>query len=65
MVSVDDRKRNPDAFLSNVDIEKGQEVFNSYLPAPALGVLNKAQRQEMLGEMLDGPCKCTRCQAES
>jgi len=33
--------------------EKGQEVFNSYLPAPALGVLCKVQRQEVLGEMLD------------
>jgi len=65
MVSVDDRKRNPDAFLAMVDIREGQAVFNSYLPAPALGVLNKSQRQEMLEEMLDGPCKCTRCQSET
>jgi hypothetical protein len=63
MVSVDNSKKNPDAFLASVDIKKGQEVFNSYLPAPALGVLNKAQRQEMLGELLDGPCKCKRCQS--
>jgi len=65
MVSVDDKKRNPDTFLAKVDIKSGQEVFNSYLPAPALGVLNKSQRQEMLGEMLNGPCKCTRCKFES
>ena len=28
-------------------------MFNKYLPAPALGVLSKVQRQEVLGEMLD------------
>jgi hypothetical protein len=53
IVSVDNIKTEPRCVLGFGGFEKGQEVFNKYLPAPALGVLSKVQRQEVLGEMLD------------
>jgi hypothetical protein len=53
IVSVDNIRKEPRCFLGFGRFEKGQEVFNNYLPAPASGVLSKVQRQEVLGEMLD------------
>lgn len=48
MVSVDYSKRAEEDFSAFVDIKKGQEAFNSYLPAPYLASMGPAQRKSLL-----------------